>query len=140
MTRDLRAELLKLFDRRVESVAGGLEEVAATIRRQAGRAASIPTEGTPDVATLAASIVHSVMWGLANASVDGIVSAAAEVDRATAPEPLVKPKLDECRCVVSCADDPATMCSLSGTHHVHPDDGSGAFGRCLLHPDSLGDL
>lgn len=46
----------------------------------------------------------------------------------------------ECRCVVSCADDPATMCSLSGESHVHPDDGSDTFGRCPVHPDAPGDL
>lgn len=45
-----------------------------------------------------------------------------------------------CRCVVSCADDPPTACSLSGISHVHPDDGSDTFGRCPVHPDAPGDL
>jgi hypothetical protein len=47
---------------------------------------------------------------------------------------------EECRCVMSCADDPPTMCSLSGEPHVHPDDGSDTFGRCPVHPDAAGDL
>lgn len=47
---------------------------------------------------------------------------------------------DDCRCVVSCADDPTTACSLSGESHVHPDDGSGLFGVCPDHPDAPGDL
>lgn len=46
----------------------------------------------------------------------------------------------ECRCVVSCADDPATACSLSGEPHVHPDNGTDTFGRCPVHPDAPGDL
>jgi len=50
------------------------------------------------------------------------------------------PKIAECRCVVSCTDDPATACSLSGEPHVHPDDGADIFGRCPIHPDAPGDL
>lgn len=46
----------------------------------------------------------------------------------------------ECRCVFSCADDPDTACSLSGTHHVHPGTRTGTFGRCPVHPDAPGDL
>jgi len=46
----------------------------------------------------------------------------------------------ECTCVVSCADDPATSCTLSGTRHVHPLDAHGNFGRCPEHPDAPGDL
>lgn len=49
-------------------------------------------------------------------------------------------KTYDCTCVVSCADDPATMCSLSGENHVHPDDGTGTFGPCPVHPDAPGDL
>ena len=45
-----------------------------------------------------------------------------------------------CTCVFSCADDPATRCSLSGQFHVHPDDGTGVFGPCPVHPDAPGDL
>jgi hypothetical protein len=46
----------------------------------------------------------------------------------------------ECTCVISCSDDPATACSLSGINHVHPDEGSGIFGPCPVHPDAPGDL
>jgi hypothetical protein len=46
----------------------------------------------------------------------------------------------DCRCVMSCADDPVTACSLSGEPHVHPDDGTNTFGRCPVHPDAPGDL
>lgn len=46
----------------------------------------------------------------------------------------------ECRCVFSCADDPATACSLSGEFHTHPDDGSDIFGACPAHPDAPGDV
>lgn len=46
----------------------------------------------------------------------------------------------ECVCVFSCADDPATACSLSGVPHVHPLDAAGLFGPCAVHPDAPGDL
>ena len=42
--------------------------------------------------------------------------------------------IEACTCVYSCADDPATACSLSGEFHVHPDSG-----ECPLHPDAPGD-
>lgn len=44
-----------------------------------------------------------------------------------------------CVCVENCAEHPPTACSLSGTLHVHPDDGSGTFGPCPIHPDAPGD-
>jgi hypothetical protein len=45
----------------------------------------------------------------------------------------------ECTCVECCDEDPRTACSLSGIPHVHPDDGSGTFGPCPVHPDRPGD-
>lgn len=47
--------------------------------------------------------------------------------------------MTECTCVESCGGDPATACSLSGEPHVHPDDSSGIFGPCPVHPDAPGD-
>lgn len=44
----------------------------------------------------------------------------------------------ECTCVFSCGDDPATACALSGEWHVHPDNGTGTFGRCPMHPAAPG--
>lgn len=35
-----------------------------------------------------------------------------------------------CECIHTCADDPATACSLSGDFHTHPDE------PCLVHPDA----
>lgn len=45
----------------------------------------------------------------------------------------------DCVCVENCAEHPPTACSLSGIPHVHPDDGSGTFGPCPVHPDAPGD-
>lgn len=48
-----------------------------------------------------------------------------------------------CRCIVNCAEDPATAwCSLSGRAHVHPEIPSrpGVYGACPVHPNALGDL
>ncbi|MFD9190317.1 hypothetical protein ACFWCA_19065 [Streptomyces phaeochromogenes] len=46
-----------------------------------------------------------------------------------------------CLCVVSCDEDPATACSLSGQQHVHPaiPGHPGAYGPCPVHPDAPGD-
>ncbi|MGW0562844.1 hypothetical protein ACWDZ4_20050 [Streptomyces sp. NPDC003016] len=46
----------------------------------------------------------------------------------------------ECTCVVTCAEDPASACSLSGKRHVHPLDRHGRFGPCPEHRDAVGDL
>jgi hypothetical protein len=51
----------------------------------------------------------------------------------------LKAVVGECVCVHTCAEDPPTACSLSGQWHVHPDDGSGTFGPCPVHPDAPGD-
>lgn len=49
--------------------------------------------------------------------------------------------MDECTCLHTCAEDPASACSLSGRWHVHPSqflwDGLGA---CPVHPEAPGDL
>jgi len=45
----------------------------------------------------------------------------------------------DCVCVTDCAEHPPTACSLSGIPHVHPDNGSGTFGPCPVHPDAPGD-
>lgn len=39
----------------------------------------------------------------------------------------------DCECVLHCAEDPKTACSLSGEWHVHPE------WPCAVHPDAPGD-
>ncbi|MYW67202.1 hypothetical protein GTY65_24490 [Streptomyces sp. SID8379] len=46
---------------------------------------------------------------------------------------------DECTCVINCAEDPRSGCSLSGRRHVHPLT-QGQYGPCPEHPDAEGDL
>ncbi len=48
----------------------------------------------------------------------------------------------ECTCVYDCANDPATMCALSGDWHVHPADPQwpNIFGPCPIHLDAPGDV
>lgn len=48
-------------------------------------------------------------------------------------------EIENCTCVEYCDEHPPTACSLSGIPHVHPDDGSGTFGPCPVHPDRPGD-
>jgi hypothetical protein len=40
---------------------------------------------------------------------------------------------ETCECYHTCAEDPATACSLSGDWHVHPGE------PCPVHPDAPGD-
>lgn len=48
--------------------------------------------------------------------------------------------IGDCTCVHTCAEDPATACSLSGDWHVHPNCYPGdVMGPCPLHPDAPGD-
>jgi len=57
----------------------------------------------------------------------------------TTTAPTEIENIGDCVCVHTCAEDAATSCSLSGQWHVHPDDGSGTFGPCPIHPDAPGD-
>lgn len=60
-----------------------------------------------------------------------IVSGATEDEVNDALEALANEPT--CECVHTCAEDPATACSLSGEFHVHPDQ------LCPVHPDAPGD-
>lgn len=81
-TRDevLRNMLVSTFTGRVEHTAQSLRDLADRIEAEGKRINRIPTRGTTSAAALASTITHSIVWGLANASPDGIVSAAAEFD------------------------------------------------------------
>ncbi|MGW2984090.1 hypothetical protein [Streptomyces goshikiensis] len=59
-------------------------------------------------------------------------AAAPGIQPAEAPE--------ECTCVLTCAEDPKTSCSLSGQRHVHPaiPGRPGVYGQCPKHPDTPG--
>lgn len=86
------------------------------------------TEQTPE-ARLAGDPISQVLMG------DPVYRAKMrELGRRPSEDPA------DCTCVYSCADDPATACSLSGVWHVHPDTGSGVFGPCPVHPEAPGDL
>ena len=78
--RDLKSLLEDTFIARVQRSAEGLRVLADRIESEANRVKRVPTPGTPSASALAGNIMHSIMWGLANASTDAIVSAAAEYD------------------------------------------------------------
>ncbi|MEY9839433.1 hypothetical protein [Streptacidiphilus sp. EB103A] len=81
---------------------------------------------------------------LVNDNVPDILRAALEAgadgQRSQAARRTALQDAQECTCVVSCADDPATACSHSGVLHVHPAGPVGTFGPCPVHPDAPGDL
>lgn len=76
----LKAMLAETFTRRVEASAQGLRDLADDIERRARSIETVPRPGATSAAAVAGDIIHAVMWGLANAKTDGIVSAAAEYD------------------------------------------------------------
>lgn len=63
---------------------------------------------------------------------------AADIQRSAGAAPAWD---DECTCVINCAEDPRTACSLSGRRHVHPEIPGmpGVYGPCPEHPDAPGD-
>lgn len=81
------------------------------------------------------------------AATDPLRDLAARVEAVRYPSPHPVPRqytvfdaAAACTCVMSCADDPASACSLSGTWHVHPNSYPGdVFGPCPVHPDAPGD-
>jgi hypothetical protein len=68
------------FGGRVAFTASRLREIADEIERVAQRISRVPSAGTTSASSLASDLMHTLMWGLANASPDGIVKAAAEYD------------------------------------------------------------
>lgn len=91
----LKGMLEKGFERRVASTVDRLRRLADELEAEAKRITSVPTPGTASATAVAANLVHSMMWGIANASLDGIVSAAEEYDRELAKERSASTDLGE---------------------------------------------
>lgn len=72
------------YNRQVWRLAASLRELAEEVeRRGVARPGFIgPHDEHPEYVDAAHRVVHTVMWGLANASLDGLISAASEADRA----------------------------------------------------------
>ena len=64
--------------------ADRLRKLADDLDRIAARVADVPTPGTRSYATLAGSVQHTVLWGLANLSLDSLTSDAHDADLAAA--------------------------------------------------------
>lgn len=90
-TKTLRDMLAEQFTKSVARTARDFRDLADQIEREAKQIDHVPSPGSTSGAAIAARIVHSITWGLANASPDQIVSSAAEFDfhlkdNATTPE------------------------------------------------------
>lgn len=94
-------------------------------------------EALADEAQARKRLTAALLHGHAE-DLDAAVSALTR-SRAVSARYVARAEMLACVCVQFCAEDPATACGLSGREHVHPDDGSGTFGRCLVHPDRPGD-
>lgn len=84
---DLRDAMNERFTSECDAVASGLEALAKIVRTGGRNITHLPNPDRGSATSIAADLVHHVMWGLANAGVDRIVSAAAEFDRVTAKVP-----------------------------------------------------
>lgn len=95
--------------------------------RQADRTGKNTERYRLDGALAVYAALSGISWGsalaLAEARVADEIYATAEASGPAA-----------CECITSCADVPATACSLSGEPHVHPETG-----RCPAHPAAPGD-
>lgn len=81
MTSDqVRTELARQFSRQCESVAAELERVAATVRTKGSHIIDVQPTSRLSAAKLAADIMHEVHWGLANATVHHVITAASDFD------------------------------------------------------------
>jgi len=78
--RTLKSMLADQFARRAAGTADHLRRLADEIEQAARNMERVPSIGCTSASAVAGDIVHKLMWGLANAHVDGVVSAAAEYD------------------------------------------------------------
>lgn len=72
------------YDREVAEIAGKLRVIADEVAREGKARRNWTARGDerPDYLLGAQRIVHTVMWGVANLHLDGLVNVAAEVHRA----------------------------------------------------------
>ncbi len=66
---------------RLNGTADGFQRLADQMRAAAASVPSLGSVGNVNAGNLAQRVIHDIVWGLANASPDAIVSAAAEYDR-----------------------------------------------------------
>lgn len=71
--------------------------------------------------------VEYAYWDNAEWAADPILVMGAIMNSAAGLRVELK---EVCECIHTCADDPATACSLSGEFHTHPGE------PCPVHPDA----
>lgn len=80
-TAAIKQILMNNFLTNVHNTADDLRYLANKIENEAKVIEKSPSSHSVSASAVSASIIHSVMWGLANANVNGIVSAAAQFDQ-----------------------------------------------------------
>lgn len=68
----------------VTKVAEGLRKLADDAEREGRHTTN--HRGEPDYATAAYSVLHAITWGIANLHTEGLVTRAADADRAAQEE------------------------------------------------------
>lgn len=71
----------KILAGRLSDVASRLRDLASEFEKYASDVADLGTVGNACATDMASRAVHSLAWGLANASMDGVVRAAADYDK-----------------------------------------------------------
>ena len=84
--RTLKSMLTDQFTGRVASTANRLRVLADELENHANGIARVPCPGIPSATSVAHTVVHRFIWGMANASVDAIIESAEEYDRVLAKE------------------------------------------------------
>jgi hypothetical protein len=79
----LAANAAGRYAKRVSDLAGRLRALADEVEREGRVSESTVYDPRTEHSVAAHRIVHAIMWGLANANLDGLILAAAEVDART---------------------------------------------------------
>lgn len=66
---------------RMEKISARLRDMADAVDRHAADIDRVPTPGRASYGSVVASVQHEVLWGVANLSLDGLTSAAADAHR-----------------------------------------------------------
>lgn len=69
-----------MIQRRLTDITRRLRDMADEVERAQSRLNRVPAPGVPTYATVVSNVQHSVLWGLANLSIDGLTTLAAEAD------------------------------------------------------------
>lgn len=72
----------RFYVRQVERVAQRLRDMADEVERATEPRATPYIDGSPRYGVMAEQVIHTIVWGVANCSLDGVIHAATLADMA----------------------------------------------------------